>query len=102
MLQAVGGFGGQDGVQHLVARLVPALIRPDVPLDLVQAVQLLLRPQVRPEHRDLVLQVVVFPINHVDGLLASLVAGVLQVQHVLQGVHLPQGVELAQLEVVGV
>ena len=102
MLLAVEAFAGEHRVQHLVARLVLGLVGLDLLLHPVQIGILLLRVRLGPENGNLVLQVVVLPVDKLNALLALLVLGVLGVEHILEGVHLPPGVELGELDMMGV
>ena len=56
----------------------------------------------RPEHGNLVLEVVVLAVDDIDGLPGLAVLYILVLQNVLDGVQFPAGVQLKELDVVGV
>ena len=99
--RAVKALAGEHRVQHRIARLVLGLVLPDVRLHGVQEGPAPGGIRLRPQHGDLVLEVVVFPVDQLDALPGLLVLDVLVLKHILHGLQLPADPELAALEQVG-
>ena len=98
----VQALAGEDGIQHRVARLVLGLVGADLLLHAIQKVQPPLGVPLHAEDGDLVLQVVVLPVDHINALPGLLVLDILISQNILDGVQLPLHVQLTPLDMVSV
>ena len=102
VLGTVEALSGEHRVQYGVARLVLGLVIADFLLHAVQKVRPLLGVRLRAQHSDLVLQVVVFPVDEVDALPALPVLDILVLKDVLHRIQLILHPQLAALNVVGI
>ena len=102
VLSTVEALAGEHRVQHLVAGLVLSFIGADLRLHLIQVRLPLLRVRLCPEHHDLVLQVMIFPVDEVDAVSGHLILLILLLQHVLNRLQLSQHPQLTALKMMGV
>ena len=97
----VGAFGCQYRIQHVVPRFVLGLVDLDLPLHLIQVFQAFLRICLFLQKNDLMLQVMIFLVDHVDAFLRQLIGLVLHLLDVMKRVTLQPQLQLPGLKTEG-